>query len=106
MGTGGIWTDIAELPTHPWLDRSTLRSAWWNLSLLLTPPWFLLNILVFSVSDDIVAPRSGIPVRPLQPADGLEPAEQPDVDVIPAAEDAEPPVEAREDGMEHHEVLG
>ena len=60
--------------------------------------------LGFSVSDDIIAPRSGIPVRPLQPADAAEPAEQPDVDVIPAAEDAEPPVEAREDGMEHHEV--
>ena len=60
--------------------------------------------LGFSVSDDIIAPRSGIPVRPLQPADAAEPAEQPDVDVIPAAEDAEPSVEAREDGMEHHEV--
>ena len=46
--------------------------------------------LGFSVSDDIIAPRSGIPVRPLQPADAAEPAEQPDVDVIPAAETQSP----------------
>ena len=61
--------------------------------------------LGFTVSDDIVFPRSGIPVRPMQPAGevpDLQP--QPELDVVPAAEDAELPVAERDDNMDNHEV--
>ena len=47
--------------------------------------------LGFSVSDDIVSPR--IPVRPMQSAGvAADPQPQPELDVVPAAEDAELPV--------------
>ena len=107
-GDDGEWEleefgqSIAELPTMvgPCNTEKCVVESITIAHTSMVPP----EHLGFSVSDDIIAPRSGIPVRPLQPADAAEPAEQPDVDVIPAAEDAEPPVEAREDGMEHHEV--
>ena len=107
-GDDGEWEleefgqSIAELPTMvgPFNTEKRVVESITIAHTSMVPP----EHLGFSVSDDIIAPRSGIPVRPLQPADTAEPAEQPDVDVIPAAEDAEPPVEAREDGMEHHEV--
>ena len=49
MVVNGNWRNLDRALQNypPWLDRSTLRSAWWNQSLLLIPPWFLLNILVF-----------------------------------------------------------
>ena len=61
--------------------------------------------LGFTVSDDIVFPRSGIPVRPMQPAGEVpDPQPQPELDVVPAAEDAELPVAERDDNMDNHEV--
>ena len=66
--------------------------------------------LGFSVTDDVVLPRSGVPVRLVQPpgqasaaADAPQPP-QPEQDVVPAAEDAELPVDARDDSMDHQEV--
>ena len=93
-GDDGEWEleefgqSIAELPTMvgPFNTEKRVVESITIAHTSMVPP----EHLGFSVSDDIIAPRSGIPVRPLQPADAAEPAEQPDVDVIPAAEDAEP----------------
>ena len=107
-GNDGEWEleefgqSVSDLPTMVGsfnTDKRVVESITFAHTSMVPP-----EDLCFSVSDDIVFPRSGVPVRPMQPAGvAADPQPQPEFDVVPAAEDAELPVADRDDSMEHHE---